>query len=107
MSAVEAAGGHIDKIYYCIALDDNDPCRKPNTGMALQAKKEYPEIDFRKSLMVGNTIGDMQFGKSSGMYTVFIPSAKPDLPLPHPLVDGVFKDLYTLAKALQKSVAAK
>jgi D-glycero-D-manno-heptose 1,7-bisphosphate phosphatase len=107
LSAVETAGGHIDKIYYCTALDDNDPCRKPNNGMALQAKKEYPEIDFSKSLMVGNTVGDMQFGKSSGMHTVFIPSAKPVPPLPHPLVDEVFKDLYTLAKALQKSVAAK
>src|SRR5512139_3768876 len=34
--AAENAGGHIDKIYYCTALDDQDPCRKPNNGMALK-----------------------------------------------------------------------
>ncbi len=107
LAAVNNAGGHIDKIYYCTALDDNDPCRKPNNGMALQAKKDFPDIDFNKSLMVGNTLGDMQFGKTSGMYTVFIPSEKACPPLPHPLIDKVYDDLAALAKALQKSVAAK
>ena len=107
VTTIENAGGHIDKIYYCIALDDNDPCRKPNNGMALKAKQEFPEVEFKNSLMVGNTLGDMLFGKSTGMYTVFIPSSKPGLTLPHPLVDDVFPDLNTLAKALQKSVAAK
>jgi histidinol phosphatase-like enzyme len=75
--------------------------------MALQAKNEFPEIDLHKSLMVGNTMSDMQFGKSTGMLTVFIPSAKPSPPLPHPSIDAVFQDLFTLAKALQKSVVNK
>ncbi len=104
---IENAGGHIDKIYYCTALDDHDPCRKPNNGMALKAREEFPEIDLRKSIMAGNTLGDMQFGKSSGMYTVYIPSAKPSPVLPNPLIDMVLPDLSALAKALQKSVAAK
>jgi histidinol-phosphate phosphatase family protein len=107
VSVVEKAGGHIDKIYYCTALDDLDPCRKPNNGMAIKAKEEFPEIDFSKSIMAGNTLGDMQFGKSSGMHTVFILSAKPCPSLPDPLVDMVCQDLAVLAKALQKSVAAK
>jgi hypothetical protein len=32
--------------------------------------------------------------------TVFIPSTKPMPELPHPLVDAVYADLATLAKAL-------
>jgi D-glycero-D-manno-heptose 1,7-bisphosphate phosphatase len=97
---VHGAGGRIDKIYYCIAIDDSDPCRKPNPGMAHLAKADFPEIDFNRSLMVGNTMGDMKFGKACGMYTVFIPSEKPMPALPDPLVNTVFPSLYDLAKAL-------
>ena len=36
---IEEAGGHISKIYHCPELEENSPkCRKPNTGMGLQAK---------------------------------------------------------------------
>ncbi|HSF44621.1 MAG TPA: HAD-IIIA family hydrolase [Chitinophagaceae bacterium] len=97
---VNGAGGRIDKIYYCIALEDSDPYRKPNPGMAYMAKAEFPEIDFNRSLMVGNTMGDMKFGKACGMYTVFIPSGKPMPAIPNPLIDQVFPSLYDLAKAL-------
>lgn len=62
----------IDKIYYCPSLkSSNDICRKPNIGMALQAQKEFPEVDFQKSLMIGDSISDMEFGKNAGMLTVF------------------------------------
>jgi histidinol-phosphate phosphatase family protein len=97
---VHGAGGRIDKIYYCVAVDDSDPCRKPHPGMAHLAKADFPEIDFNRSLMVGNTISDMKFGKALGMYTVFIPSEKPMPALPDPLVNTVFPSLYDLAKAL-------
>lgn len=61
----------IDKIYVCSALiDSNDPCRKPEIGMALQAKEDFPEIDLSYSVMVGDTMSDMKFGKNAGMKTV-------------------------------------
>jgi len=100
LEAIARAGGHVTRIYYCTAVDDSDPCRKPNNGMALRAREDFPSIDLRNALMVGNTMSDMRFGRSSGMYTVFIPSAKPMPELPHPLVDAVFPDLLALAKAL-------
>jgi histidinol phosphatase-like enzyme len=68
--------------------------------MADLAKTDFPEIDFNRSLMVGNTMGDMMFGKAVGMYTVFIPSEKPMPALPDPMIDIVFPSLYDLAKAL-------
>ncbi len=62
----------IDKIYYCPALkSSNDACRKPNIGMALQAQKEFPIVNFKKSLIIGDSISDMEFGKNAGMLTVF------------------------------------
>lgn len=70
---IEKAGGRIDRIYFCPKLEkENSEMRKPNQGMALQAKSDFPEIDFEKSIMVGDSISDMQFGKNAGMKTVLI-----------------------------------
>lgn len=66
-------GGRIDKVYFSPYLAaENHPTRKPGTGMGLQAKTDFPEIDFLKSIIVGDSISDMEFGKALGMKTVFI-----------------------------------
>lgn len=98
---VHNAGGKIDKIYYC--TDKNDTCfnRKPNPGMALQAKKDFPDIDFSKSIMVGNKLSDMRFGRNAGMYTVFLTTTNPDTPFPHPYIDAQYAGLLDFALALK------
>ncbi len=98
---VEVVGGRIDRIYYCTEVDDHYLFRKPNPGMAMQAKKEFPAISFKKSIMVGNKPGDMKFGRAAGMYTVFITSTNPSQPYPHPDIDAVFPSLYDFAKAIE------
>jgi histidinol phosphatase-like enzyme len=45
--------------------------------MGLQAQKEYPEINFSKSIMVGDTDSDILFGKNLGMKTVRIKTVEP------------------------------
>ncbi len=51
MEYIQYHGGRIDEIYYCPYKGDLDPlCRKPNPGMALEAKKDFPEIDFKKCI---------------------------------------------------------
>ena len=97
---VEAAGGRIDKIYYCTDLDDNCFNRKPNPGMALEAAKEFPEIVFSKSIITGNKNSDMLFGRSAGMHTVFIASTNPEQLFPHPNIDLRFPSLAAFAQAL-------
>lgn len=73
MDGIEAAHGRIDQIYYCPHLAVFEPvCRKPNPGMALQAQEEFPNIDFAKSIMVGDTLSDMQFGTRLGMTTALV-----------------------------------
>jgi histidinol-phosphate phosphatase family protein len=67
ITAIENAGGRIDKVYYCTAISENDPDRKPNTGMALQAKKDFPELDFSQSVMVGDNESDSLFAQKLGM----------------------------------------
>lgn len=73
LGMIQKKGGKIDKIYYCPELHSNNHIdRKPNTGMAIKAKKDFPEIDFEKSIMVGDSLTDIQFGESMGMKTVFV-----------------------------------
>lgn len=63
-------GGRIDKIYYCTALSNEDINRKPNPGMAHQAQKDFPSIDFSRSIMVGDSDSDIEFGSRLGMKTI-------------------------------------
>ncbi len=102
-SEVEVAGGRIDTIYYCSDLEDTSPNRKPNAGMAFQAKADYPLIDFTKSIMVGNKLSDMQFGRNAGMHTVFVATTNPEIDCPHPLIDLRFNHLFDFAQALTKA----
>lgn len=64
---IQTHGGRIDRIYYCTALEDEAFDRKPNIGMALQAKKEFPDIDFNKAVMIGDSESDMEFAMNCGM----------------------------------------
>ena len=102
LSEISVANGRIDKIYHCDSIVDGDPRRKPNPGMAFEAKKDFPGIDFSKSIIVGNNLSDMQFGRNAGgMTTVFLTTTDPNIGLPHPAIDLSFRDLVSFAKALQ------
>jgi len=77
VKTIHSLGGRIDQIYFAPQLkEENSPMRKPEIGMALQAKIDFPEIDFSKSIMVGDSMSDMEFGKKAGMKTVFITHGK-------------------------------
>jgi len=72
---IELTGGRIDKVYYSPNLNsENSILRKPNIGMGLKAKEDFPEIDFKKSIIIGDSVSDMQFGKNLGMTTFYITS---------------------------------
>lgn len=66
-------GGNIDKVYFCPQLkSETDNYRKPSPKMAFFAKNDFPEIDFSKSIMIGDMNSDIEFGKNAGMKTIFI-----------------------------------
>lgn len=96
-----AAGGRIDKIYFSPDLDQNSPNRKPNPGMGLQAKKDFPGINVAKSLMVGNTLSDMEFGRNLGIKTVFLTTTRPEVDINDGRIDKVYPSLIAFAKALR------
>ena len=101
VAEIVLAGGRIDRIYYADSLDNEHPLRKPQPGMAHAAKQDLPAIDFSRSVMVGNNISDMEFGRNAGMYTVFLKTTNPEQPLPHPAIDLAFNSLADFAKHLR------
>ena len=44
--------------------------------MAIEAQKDYPEINFTKSLMVGDSDSDIAFGNNLGMKTILVGNKK-------------------------------
>jgi len=66
-------GGRIDKIYFAPQLaTESGYYRKPGIGMGLHAKKDFPEIEFSRSLIIGDSETDIQFGAKLGMKTVML-----------------------------------
>ncbi len=60
ISEINKIGGEIEKIYYCLHLEsENCYCRKPKSGMLLKAKEDFPDIDFAKSILIGDSDTDI------------------------------------------------
>jgi D-glycero-D-manno-heptose 1,7-bisphosphate phosphatase len=73
---IEAHDGFIDAVYAATSLaSEFNLERKPNVGMALQARRDFVDIDFANSVMIGDTLTDMAFGANIGAQLVFVRSA--------------------------------
>ncbi|MDR1758107.1 MAG: HAD-IIIA family hydrolase [Bacteroidales bacterium] len=90
----------IDAIYYCPHLRQHAcACRKPQVGMIQQACRDFPDIDLSLSLVVGDSLSDIQLGQKAGTKTAF---AGDDLPpdLKNQQPDYHVKTMTELAKIL-------
>ena len=75
---IHSSMGRIDKCFFAPNLVGADEdLRKPGPAMAEMAKLEFPEIEFNRSIMVGDTDSDISFGKNLGMKTVRIKTVEP------------------------------
>ncbi len=99
-AALALHDGKIDQIYFCTDLEETSPNRKPNPGMGLQAVNEFPDIDLSKAIMVGNTLGDMGFGRNLGIKTVFLPTTRPEVDVNDERIDISYPSLIAFAKDL-------
>tara|TARA_B100001540_G_C15611039_1_gene553090 strand:- start:94 stop:639 length:546 start_codon:yes stop_codon:yes gene_type:complete len=85
LSEINRNNGFITDIYFAPELKTNHmQMRKPLPKMAELAKQKHSSIDFKKSIMIGDTDSDIEFGKNLGMKTVCIRSkevinSKPDV----------------------------
>lgn len=101
-AAILEKSGRLDRVYYSPKLATTNPiCRKPNTGMAFQAQKDFPSIDFQQSMMVGDSISDIEFGQRLGMKTVLIEGKKEEYEASRSIqVDYRFDSLWDLAQSM-------
>jgi len=77
LESIKQHGGRIDAVYFCPDLaTDHNTCRKPGIVMAERAQKHFPDIEFRKCMMAGDTESDMLFGRKAGMKNVLIVTDK-------------------------------
>ena len=91
---IAKTNGRIDKIYFSPHLEkEKNQLRKPSPGMGLLAKIDFPEIVFKRAIMVGDSVSDMQFGKRLGMNTVFIGKVEDSSYIDESLYDYHFESL--------------
>ncbi len=98
LSQITKSGGEISKIYCCTDTDNTSVNRKPNIGMGFQVLRDYPSVDFSKSVFVGNSQSDIDFANKLGMYSVLVGDKyKKD----HKIYYGIgayYENLYKFAK---------
>lgn len=103
LDEIKASGGRIDAIFYNTSTDDDHPDRKPNPGMTKRAQDMFPEIDFNKSIVVGDKLADMQLARNIGAISVLIPSLHSKDLHDHIDVDFVFDSLFDFADHLRNN----
>jgi D-glycero-D-manno-heptose 1,7-bisphosphate phosphatase len=67
-----AKGAHLDGFYFCPHEEGACNCRKPLPGLFEQARADFPDIEAASSVMIGDSLSDVEFGRGLGMGTIFI-----------------------------------
>jgi D-glycero-D-manno-heptose 1,7-bisphosphate phosphatase len=62
----------LDAIYYCPHDNGQCNCRKPGTGLFEQAMKDFPQVKAENSVVIGDSLSDIQAGQKLGMKSIFI-----------------------------------
>jgi D-glycero-D-manno-heptose 1,7-bisphosphate phosphatase len=63
---------HIDGFYFCPHDKRECGCRKPLPGLFEQARATFPDTDPGSSLIIGDSLSDIEFGRNLGMGTIFL-----------------------------------
>jgi D-glycero-D-manno-heptose 1,7-bisphosphate phosphatase len=69
---LQEAGAHIDGLYFCPHDKQECNCRKPLPGLFEQAVARFPSISAQTSVIIGDSLSDIEFGRRLGMLTIFI-----------------------------------
>lgn len=103
---IESKGRKICDILICPHLpSDGCACRKPSPGLIYQAQRKY-EIDLAVSVMIGDSVSDIQCGFNAGCGRSFLvrtgkgKDAQNILAEAGTFADYIAKDLYDEAQWL-------
>jgi len=109
-SWLQSHGARIDAFYFCPHDAQQCNCRKPLPGLFDQARAEFPEIAATSSVMIGDSLSDIEFGHRLGMTTIFLEGdsshQKPGAEAARQLADLCFPSLIEATDALLAHLAA-
>ena len=74
-------GSHIDAFYYCPHDSGQCHCRKPAPGLILQAFRDFPDANANNSIMIGDSLSDIEAAHRVNMPAIFI-EGPPELQKP-------------------------
>jgi histidinol-phosphate phosphatase family protein len=102
---VAESGGRIDAVFTSPDLKNTRSfTRKPAIGLGLKARKQFPAIHFKKSIMVGDSYSDILFGHRLVMYTVLIGTDKDTAYKCAGILDYSFPDLISFARFVETKI---
>jgi histidinol-phosphate phosphatase family protein len=105
---INETGGRIDAVFYSPDLKGTQSfTRKPAVGMGLKARKQFPDISFKRCIMAGDSYSDILFGYRLGMLTVLI-GMDNDLAFQcSGILDYSFPDLISFANFIEEKLPVK
>jgi len=75
---VGAVGVRLEEIYFCPHIpEDNCACRKPRLGLLMRAASEL-HFNPANTIVVGDKVSDVEFGRRAGATTILIASEPSD-----------------------------
>ena len=103
---VNAVGSRIEQIYSCPHVpDDKCSCRKPSTGLLLQAAADR-HFDASKAIVIGDKSSDVEMGRRVGATTILIARDRSQVPQ-EARPDYITKNLLEAARAIvQRDIRA-
>lgn len=72
MADLRSRGARIDAIYYCPHAKKGCLCRKPGTALFEQAFHDFPRANASTSIVVGDSLSDMQAAHALGCKKVLV-----------------------------------
>jgi D-glycero-D-manno-heptose 1,7-bisphosphate phosphatase len=97
-------GAYVDGFYICPHGESECNCRKPLTGLFEQSVADFADITPASSVMLGDTLSDIEFGRRVGMRAIFLEGdelrQKPGAAKAKNLADSSFRSLSEAVHAL-------
>jgi D-glycero-D-manno-heptose 1,7-bisphosphate phosphatase len=91
---LDVEGGRVERVYHCPHDAEACDCRKPEIGMFLQAQRDFPEIRFDCSAVIGDSGSDIVAACRIGATAVYV--GDPDSPA---VAEGIHREASILAAA--------
>jgi len=105
--ALISHGAHIDAFFLCPHDKSQCNCRKPLPGLFEQATAQFPTITAASSVMIGDSLVDIEFARRLGMTAILITDnseqSRPGIGSARELADLRFSSLPEAVNALLKN----